>query len=160
MSKKLVEKRYLSARGLLKVVRDRLKKMPSFSTEWSTRNGKITLVDCCLSAFKLKFPSLLQFDTQKEDDAINANIKNLFKVKRIPCDTYMRERLDPVEPRELRPLFKDIFSQLQRGKALEKYLFLEQKYLLLSDGTGYFSSPKVHCKNCCVKNHKNGSVTY
>lgn len=23
-----------------------------------------------------------------------------------------------------------------------------------------FSSSTVHCNNCCVKNHKNGSVTY
>lgn len=163
MSKKLIEKRYLSANGLLRVVRDRLKKTFTSSTEKSKKGDKITLVDCCLSAlamFKLKFPSLLQFDTQKQDDAINANIKNLFKVKRIPCDTYMRERLDPVEPKKLRPLFKDIFSELQRGKVLERYQFLERKYLLLSDGTGYFSSPKIHCKNCCVKNHKNGSVTY
>jgi len=39
-------------------------------------------------------------------------------------------------------------------------VFLGGKYLLLSDGTGYFSSPNIHCKNCCEKHHKNGSTTY
>jgi hypothetical protein len=28
------------------------------------------------------------------------------------------------------------------------------------DGTGYFSSQKVHCPSCQVKEHKNGTVTY
>jgi len=31
----------------------------------------------------------------------------------------------------------------------------------LNDGTGFFSSKKVHCENCCEKHHKkDGSVTY
>jgi hypothetical protein len=28
------------------------------------------------------------------------------------------------------------------------------------DGTGFFSSHEIHCDNCCVKEHKNGSKTY
>jgi hypothetical protein len=36
----------------------------------------------------------------------------------------MREILDDVDPNELRPLFKDAFRQLQRGKALEKMVFI------------------------------------
>jgi hypothetical protein len=72
----------------------------------------------------------------------------------------MRERLDEVKPRELRPAFTSIFSALQRGKQLEKYVFLEGKYLVLNDGTGFFSSKQVHCENCCEKHKKNGTVTY
>ncbi len=53
-----------------------------------------------------------------------------------------------------------MFSSLQRGKVLEKYIYLDNKYLLLSDGTGFFSSKKIHCPNCCVKSHKDGSKTY
>ena len=30
----------------------------------------------------------------------------------------------------------------------------------IADGTGYFSSSRVHCKNCCEKHHKDGRVTY
>ena len=52
----------------------------------------------------------------------------LFKksgMQRVPCDTYMRERLDPRSPKWLRPVFTSIFRQLQRGKALEAMVFLD-----------------------------------
>lgn len=73
----------------------------------------------------------------------------------------MRERLDEIDPNDVRKSFTSVFSSLQRGKILEKYEFLDGKYLLLSDGTGFFSSKKIHCKNCCEKHHKkDGSITY
>ena len=34
------------------------------------------------------------------------------------------------------------------------------RYLLSVDGTGHFSSSKVHCANCCEKRHKDGTTTY
>ena len=34
-------------------------------------------------------------------------------------------------------------------------------HLLISvDGTGHYSSRKVKCKHCCIKNHRDGSKTY
>ena len=60
-----------------------------------------------------------------------------------------------IDPKDIRLAFTIIFSLLQRGKVLEKYAFLDNKYLLLSDGTGYFSSSKIHCENCCERHHKN-----
>ena len=33
-------------------------------------------------------------------------------------------------------------------------------YLISIDGTGSRSSHKIRCKNCCVRNHRNGSKTY
>jgi len=72
----------------------------------------------------------------------------------------MRERLDPVAPESLRPSFTLIFRHLQRGKALEPMVFLDGHYLVALDGTGYFSSPTIHCDSCLHKEHRNGSVTY
>jgi hypothetical protein len=64
----------------------------------------------------------------------------------------LKERLDEVNPRELRPAFTSIFSALQRGKQLEKFVFLNGKYLLLNDGTGFFSSKKNDCeRNAAVR---------
>jgi hypothetical protein len=40
----------------------------------------------------------------------------------------------------LRPVFKSLFRQLQRGRALEALTFLDGHYLLALDGTEYFSS--------------------
>ena len=73
----------------------------------------------------------------------------------------MREILDPVDPERLRPVFNDVFRSLQRGKALEPLIFHEGCYLLALDGTGYFSSPTVHCESCLEKvNRETGAVTY
>jgi hypothetical protein len=57
-------------------------------------------------------------------------------------------------------VFKSVFRQLQRGKALEEMVFLDGHYLLALDGTGYFSSTTIHCTSCLHTVHRNGSVTY
>ena len=58
-------------------------------------------------------------------------------------------------------MFNDVFRQLQRGKALEPYVFHDGCYLVSMDGTGYFSSKKIHCKSCLQKkNSKTGEITY
>jgi hypothetical protein len=84
----------------------------------------------------------------------------LFGIGQIPSDTQTREILDPLDPEHLRPVFGDVFRQLQRGKALEPFAFYNGCYLLALDGTGYFSSQQIHCPSCQVKEHKNGTVTY
>lgn len=163
MKTHLVEKKHLSAKGLLKKAREIFHKIQEPAVGNQGKQKKISIGDCCMSAlamFKLKFPSMLQFDKGREDELIKQNIKNLFCVNQVPCDTYMRERLDIINPIEIRPAFTTIFSALQRGKVLEKYEFLEGKYLLINDGTGFFSSSEIHCKNCCEKHHRDGSITY
>jgi hypothetical protein len=72
----------------------------------------------------------------------------------------MREILDPLSPKWLRPLFKSVFRPLQRGKALEPMTFLDGHYLLALDGTEYFSSKTIHCASCLHRVHRNGSITY
>jgi hypothetical protein len=122
-----------------------------------------TTTDCLMSAlamFSLKMPSLLHFDNHRYDDVIHHNLKTLYQVENPPSDTYMRERLDPIDPQMIRPAFKALFRKMQRGKVLESYVFMNGRYLLPLDGTGVFSSHQVHCKNCCERHHANGSVTY
>src|SRR3989442_3914849 len=106
--------------------------------------------------FSLKSPSLLAFDKERTE----GNLHRVYGIERVPCDTAMREMLDPVEPASLRPLFTDIFRALQRGKALEEMVFVEGHYLLALDGTGYFSSQQIHCASCLEMHHRNGTVTY
>jgi hypothetical protein len=60
----------------------------------------------------------------------------------------------------LRPCFTDIFRELQRGKALEPFVYYQGCYLLSIDGSTYFSSEKIHCTSCLEKHHGNGKVTY
>jgi hypothetical protein len=119
----------------------------------------IALMDVLMSAFALfsrKSPSLLAFDQERTE----GNLQRVYGIERVPCDTAMREILDPVEPEALRPLFKQVFRALQRGKALEEFVFVEGHDLLALDGTGYFSSQQIHCASCLETHHRNGTVTY
>ena len=63
----------------------------------------------------------------------------------------------PLIPRQ----FRRSGNRWQRGKVLERFVFHEGAYLLALDGTGYFSSPTIHCASCLEKvNSKTGEVTY
>src|SRR2546421_8074388 len=106
--------------------------------------------------FSLKAPSLLAFDKER----VEGNLHTIYRIERVPCDTHMREILDLVSPKWLRPGFKSVFRPLQRGKALEAMTFLDGHYLLALDGTEYFSSKTIHCASCLQRLHRNGSVTY
>jgi hypothetical protein len=137
------------------VLRPRARQLP----DARKRNGDYTVADAVLSAlamFSLKDPSLLAFQNRRNDQ----NMKNLYRIENVPSDTQMRDILDPVQPDLLRPLFSDVFHELQRGKALEPFVFYEGSYLLSLDGTEYFSSQKIHCPCCLQRKHKNGQVTY
>lgn len=150
-------RKYLSASGLFRLVHAGFEKIKDFRAE----NQKISLVDALMSAFamfSLKDASLLAFDERRSSDG---NLKRLYGIETIPCDTQMRTILDEVDPEETRPLFKDVFRQLQRGKVMEKMVFMEGSYLLTLDGTGYFASKEVHCPSCLEKkSRKTGEIRY
>jgi hypothetical protein len=110
-----------------------------------------------LAMFSLKDPSLLAFDERRRNDG---NLARIFGIGKVPSDTQMREILDPLDPQGLRPLFRDIFRQLQRGKALEPMAYFEGCYLLSLDGTGSFSSEKLSSASCLVKKSRSGKLTY
>nr|VFJ59804.1 MAG: hypothetical protein BECKDK2373B_GA0170837_108614 [Candidatus Kentron sp. DK] len=147
----------LSVPGLLREARCCFEQIPD-----GTDNG-ISLADHLMSGlalFGFKYPSLLEFDKESRRELTQANLKALYGIERVPCDTYFRERLDEVDPGQLRVVYKCLFSHFQRGKELERFSFLDSHYLLSLDGTGYFSSPTVHCEHCGEKHHRNGTITY
>src|SRR5256886_14404694 len=151
----LKERKHLSADALFHMVRSGFATIPDYRLS----EPDITLADALMAAFamfSLKAPSLLAFDKERAE----GNLHTIYGIQHVPCDTYMRERLDPVSPKWLRPVFKSVFRQLQRGKALEEMVFLDGHYLLALDGTGYFSSTTIHCASCLHKEHRNGSVPY
>ena len=153
-------KKHLCAPGLLNVARRVFRKFPDPIKQRSA----ISLTDCFMSGvalFGLKFPSLLQFeDARTEDDVLRHNLQTLYGIKQSPSDTYFRERLDKIEPNKLQKIFDHLIARVQRSKLLEHYRYGENYYFVPIDGTGYFSSHDVHCQSCCVKHHRNGTVTY
>ena len=128
-----------------------------------TNRPRVSIEDCLmsgLSLFGLKFSSLLQFDNSSNDELIKHNLRTLYGLNNVPSDTYLRERLDVIDPNDLKQSFKAIFSSLQRGKSLEDFEYYDGHYLLSVDGTGFFASNDIHCDNCCVKNHRDGRTSY
>jgi hypothetical protein len=148
-------RKHLSADALLHLVQNGFASIPDARGE----DVDIALRDALMSAFamfSLKAPSLLAFDKERTE----SNLHTIYGIARVPCDTHMREILDAVSPKVLRPVFTSVFGQLQRGKALEPMAFLDGHYLLALDGTEYFSSQTIHCASCLHKVHRNGARTY
>lgn len=136
---------------MLALIRARMKQV---TDPRRLKSVQIELHDALMSAFgifSLKFPSLLQFQEAFRAEDQKQNLKNLYGITSIPSDTQMREILDPIDPEEIRPAFNDVFQQVQRGGALKEMEFYKGHYLLAADGTGYFSSNRVHCDNCMKK---------
>lgn len=149
----------LCADSLISIIYSDFQKVPD--PRGFQKAGSMSFVNILMSGlavFGLKFPSLLQYDQNRK--ILDQNLLTLYHIDSPPSDTYLRERLDELNPSYVRPAFKKIFSQLQRGKCLEAFEFFEGHYLLSLDGTGEFSSSEVCCPQCCRKTHQDGSVTY
>jgi hypothetical protein len=148
-------RKHLSADALFSLVRNGFAHIPDYRLS----EPDMALADALMAAFamfSLKAPSLLAFDKERAE----GNLHTIYGIERVPCDTYMREILDPVSPKWLRPVFTSVFRQLQRGKALEAMTFLDGHYLLALDGTEYFSSKTIHCASCLHRVHRSGAITY
>ena len=91
--------------------------------------------------FALTAPSLLACDKER----VEGHVHPIDGLERVPCDTHMREILDPVSPTWLRPVCQSVFRQLPRGKALDARPFVAGHALLALDGTEYCASKTMHC---------------
>jgi hypothetical protein len=154
-------RKHLCAPALIKTIYKEFSKIPDKVT--FKRKPSISLTDHLMSGlavFGLKCPSLLAFEKQKEETATEQNLRDLYHVNQSPSDTYLRKRLDTVDPKNLRTAFKKLFTAFQRGKGLERYEFLDGHFLLSGDGTGQFSSNKIPCSSCCQKKHRDGNISY
>lgn len=149
----------LSCPELVKTVRSgfsRIKDVP-------IRKRPISLKDHLMAGFalfSLKYPSLLQFDQSSDNERVKHNLQSVYKIDNVPSDTHMRESLDELKPEKARKVFKSLFAKCQRSKLLELFKYYDERYLMPLDGTGYFYSKAVHCDNCCIKNHRDGTVGY
>ena len=107
------QRRHLHFDALMQLARRGFEKLPE-----QRRCPAFCLADTLmagLALFSLKDPSLLAFQRR----ALDHNLRTVFGLEAIPSDTQMREILDEVHPNQLRPVFKEVFRQVQRGKALE-----------------------------------------
>ena len=107
MTKLPASRKQLSADALLRNIRQSFHDIPD------PRTGKpdINLPDALMSGlavFAFKDPSLLAFDQRRQQD--EENLRMIFHMERVPCDTRLREILDPVDPEQFRPAFRKVFT--------------------------------------------------
>jgi hypothetical protein len=91
-------RKHLSADALFSVLRTGFADI----ADYRPGDTDIALTDALMSAFamfSLKSPSLLAFDKERTE----GNLQRVYGIEQVPCDTAMREILDPVEPESLRP---------------------------------------------------------
>ena len=130
MIQKIKLRNGLNADVLFSQIRSEFEKIP----DHRSKNRKISLPDALMSGFamfSLKDPSLLAFDQRQSNDT---NLKSIYNIENVPCDTQMRTILDDVDPVDIEFPFNDIFHKLQRGKVLEPMVFMNRSYL-----------SKIHC---------------
>jgi hypothetical protein len=152
-------RKHLSILGLLITVRSVFSSLLDSRKKTATISLSDTLMSA-LAMFMLKYFSLLKFDEERNEEIIKHNLKTLYGVEKVPCDTQMREILDTVNPLELRPAFVSIFNEIQRGGALEPYKYMDNYYIMTVDATGHYCSGEINCPECCIKTHHNGKVSY
>jgi hypothetical protein len=119
----------LSIEGLLKIAHGKMENVSEHRTgtpEYSMSNVLMS----GLAVFGLKYPSLLQFDKNKDKLRIRHNLRTLYGVPHAPCDSTLREVCDEVGPHELRPAFIEIVKQAHHAQALQEFVYLNNMYLL------------------------------
>ena len=140
------ERKYLSADALFGLVRNGFATIPDYRPS----ETDISLTDALMSAFamfSLKAPSLLAFDQERAE----GNLHTIYGIARVPCDTYMREILDPVSPKVLRPLFMSLFRQLQRARRWNRWHFLMSTICWRSMGQNIFPPRPFTVPRVCTK---------
>ena len=147
----------VSMDSLVDMVRQKLLSLPD------PRNRQVshTFHDIVMSGFAMfhfKYPSINCFDKQTQSE--RANLKSLFKIEKLCSDTHLRNTFDAADPGILRELYRDGFDLLKKVGVLTDYR-LGTKHLICSiDGVQHFSSKEIHCPDCQVKNHRDGTKTY
>lgn len=77
----------------------------------------------------------------------------------VMCSHQMTNVLAAMGPDELAAMLPDFVRTLHRQKKLQDALLLGH-WMVVSDGTGIFSSSTYHCERCLTQKHQDGSKTY
>lgn len=122
-----------------------------------------SLADIILGAFSVFYmqcPSFLEHQRQMGSRQGHNNAQRLFGLNKIPSNNQIRNVIDGVAVKLVIPIFVWIYEILYSQGWLKSYEVLDGQLLIGLDGTEYFSSTKIHCEQCSLRNHSNGSVSY
>jgi len=121
------------------------------------------MVDAGMSAFSVFFtqsPSFLDWQTRMQQAEGKNNASSMFGVHKIPSDAQIRNLLDPVPPNMLFPVMANIGNTLFEQGYLDSYRSIDNNFLVVLDGTDFFSSNNISCSCCTQAKLKNGDTLY
>jgi hypothetical protein len=129
------------------------------------RNTQFSMRDIGLAGFSpflMQCPSFLSHQRQICEGVGHgrSNCQTLLGMERIPTDNHIRAMLDDVEPTSLNGLFDEVLAAVERAGALPSLTSLGGPTLIAMDGTQYFASNKLSCRNCSTRRHANGQIDY
>jgi hypothetical protein len=139
------------------------KRMGALHDRRTGKNKKYTMEDIGLSAFAVFYtqcPSFLAAQKAMKENKGQSNAQTLFQIEHIPCDNHIRDTLDEVAPKEIYPLYDEIFESLRDQQVLTAFQTLGGTTPIALDGTWYFSSDNIHCDQCSTIEHTSGPITH
>ncbi len=113
---KIRSRETLARAKLLGEVRAVFKEISEGAPARAIRKRTISTSECLMSGlavFGLPSPSLFDYAATLDESITRYNLEKLYGVQNVPRDTYLRERLDEVNPRDLRGAFSRLFSKIQ-----------------------------------------------
>ena len=140
--------------------RNKAKKFPD--KRKGRHNSIYKIEDIVLSAFSLfhmQSASFLQHQKNMEKKEGRNNALSMFGIEKIATDNHIRDILDKVEVKHLKPMYDKLLKELQESNKLDAYRYMG-KYPVALDGTAYYSSKKIHCEKCLRREYKEGEITY
>jgi hypothetical protein len=107
------------------------------------RNLSYAMEDFGLSAFSVFFtqsPSFLAHQRAMQQARGQNNAQSFFHLEPIPCDNQIRQRLDPIPPETLFPVYDRLYDTLREHGILRRFRGVHDSTLIALDDTWYHSS--------------------
>lgn len=127
----------------------------------SGQNTRYDVTDAALASFAVFFTqtaSFLAYQRKMEDEKGRNNAHSIFGIKHIPSDTQIRRILDGVAAAELESIFRRVLARSEEEGILESYRGDGERLMIILDGTGYYTSRKVRCEHCSVREDDKGPL--
>lgn len=142
-----------SAPELISSLRITISSLPDNRTGANIRYSMEDIVLAAFSVFLTQSPSFLAFQRGMQDETGRNNGKSLFTMQSLPTDDQIRNVLDTIPPNSIFPVFNSCLDHMIETDGMNE-LKSDLGYLIALDGTQYFSSKSIHCKNCLTKADK------
>jgi len=126
-------------------------------------NQRYAMSDAVRGAFSVFFTQSASFLAHQRDMMRRSgknNITSVFGAERIPSDNHIRSLLDEAPANSFTTCYEWLWSKLDAAGALADYQVLGGRLLVGIDGIQYFSSSKIHCRNCGQSEHEGGMGYY